>query len=266
MPQDTLFSRALVLVALLAGPWGPAQEAPKVEEASPPAASGPWKGRVEIKREETDKGTEGESSKTNLRVEYYPGNALLALLRVDLPFPDAKPNDSEGKSFDFRQGDLRVRAGFRPFPAGRLSVRSFLEATFPTADPSDLGSGKYQVSGGLGTVHRLPFALGQAHQATFEPLLQQVVSVAGDPARKDINYTRLELNFRDAWERKWLLLNFKPEVDWVDGKTGAVAELEFGFGFGRGWSAWLVVGGQVWGEGVAGSYRTRVTFGLARMF
>jgi hypothetical protein len=36
---------------------------------------------------------------------------------------------------------------------------------------------------------------------TFSPLVKQVVSVAGDEDRKNINYTQLELALREAWQK-----------------------------------------------------------------
>jgi len=50
---------------------------------------------------------------------------------------------------------------------------------------------------------------------TFSPLVKQVVSVAGDEDRKNINYTQLELALREAWQKKyWLKMRPKVIVDW----------------------------------------------------
>jgi hypothetical protein len=72
-----------------------------------------WHGRLEAKRQNTSRGTPEESTRTTLRVEtFFEGT--LALLRVDFPFPDEK-HDYAGSPFDPQKGDVKVRAGFRPF-------------------------------------------------------------------------------------------------------------------------------------------------------
>ncbi len=149
-------------------------------------------------------------------------------------------------------------------------MTSFLEATFPTADPSDLGSGKYQLSGGLRYYGRL-FPRGTT---PFEKRLsdsvqvQQVVSVAGDPERKEINNTRLDLGlFYAASRRTTLKVAFKPTIDWVqDGKTGAVAKAEARYRTPKGFMTWLKAGGRLWGEGVPGTYAARVEIGVGQRF
>lgn len=230
--------------------------------AAPPA----WKGRVELKRENTDRGTDGEKTKTTFRMEAYPDEGLITLVRLDLPFPDAQ-TDFEGSAFDPQLGDVKARVGFAPFALGAFRLATHLEVALPTANPEDAGSGKVQVTGGLRTTFALPVALADHHRAVFSPLLEQVVSVAGDPARKDVNYTKVELTLRDLWDRNWVKLTLKPIADWEqDGKTGAVAEVEVGLGFAQRWVTWLMLGHRLWGEGVAGTYGTRVTLGVARMF
>jgi hypothetical protein len=113
----------------------------------------------------------------------------------------------------------------------------------------------------------VPDSMRGTHKVTFSPLLQQNVSVAGDGDRKDINYTKLELTVRDTMGEYWLSLKVKPVVDWEqDAKTGAVGEVECGKLFGKVWSAWLMLGSRLWGEGVPSTYGTRITLGVARMF
>jgi hypothetical protein len=114
----------------------------------------------------------------------------------------------------------------------------------------------------------LPEAMSESQKLTFEPLIQQVVSVGGDENRKNINYTKFELALRDTWQRKyWVKLTLKPVVDWEqNAKTGAVAELEFGWFISRQWSTWLMLGSQLWGEGVPSTYDQRVSLGAAFLF
>jgi hypothetical protein len=62
-------------------------------------------------------------------------------------------------------------------------VTSFVELTFPTADPESQGTGKYQFSGGVKTAFRLgagSASFGSPAQS-FSIQVQQVFSFAGAP-------------------------------------------------------------------------------------
>lgn len=226
------------------------------------------RGRIELKRQATNRGTPEETTKTQLKIDAYL-EGFVSLLRLEAPFPDEK-TDFEGDPFNPRLGDIKVRVGFHPFPVEDIPVSTFVEVTFPTASPEDLGSGKYQLTGGIQPNFKIPLseALSQSNAMTFSPLVKQVVSVGGDENRKNINYTQFELALRDVWEKKyWLKLTPKPVIDWEqDGKTGAVLELEIGWIINRNWSTWLMLGTQLWGEGVPSTYDKRVELGVAYLF
>ena len=252
------------------------------QQAEPPAAggTGPAEGelpgsiagraaRIEFKREMTSRGTPEETTKTSLRFERFLGGAV-ALLRLDIPLPDAE-TDFNGDPFQPHLGDLKARVGFRAPKRGDLSFLPFVEATFPTADPKTLGTGKYQLGLGLRVRERmrLPLVEASAHRTLFETQVQQVASVGGDPDRNDINTTKLEFTLYDIWHGKYTAkLKLKPNVDWVqDGKSGAVGEIEGGFFFARDWRAWLMLGHRLWGpEGIQGTYTAKVELGVARLF
>jgi hypothetical protein len=145
----------------------------------------------------------------------------------------------------------------------------FIEATFPTADPGELGSGKYQLSAGVtaGTPIPLPQAMRAAHVLRLTAQLQQQNSVAGDEQRPDINYTKLDLSLRDTWGVHWMKAAVNTRADWEqNGKTGAIGELEYGHRLDPNWSVWLLAGGLLWGEGVKGTYGTKVMLGVDRWF
>jgi hypothetical protein len=147
---------------------------------------------------------------------------------------------------------------------------SFLELTFPTANPQTLGSGKYQVTAGIETSRPLrSFDDGASrHQLSLNGLVQQVVSVAGDSSAKDINYTKFELGIGDVWRQDYSIkLTVKPVLDWQqEGKTGAVAELEGGLNLSPGWRLTLMLGGQLWGAGVPSTYSKRAELKLRHDF
>ena len=90
--------------------------------------------RVELKRQNTDHDTPGESTKTTVRLEALPEGPV-ALWRLDLPFPDEKTSFS-GSPFDPRLGDIKLRARLRPVEVRELPVSVFSELTWPTADPA----------------------------------------------------------------------------------------------------------------------------------
>lgn len=222
--------------------------------------------RLEVKRQNTDRDTPGESSKTTLRFEALPEGPV-ALWRLDLQFPDEKDSFS-GSPFDPRLGDIKLRARLRPLDVSGVPVAFFSELTFPTADPDSLGQGKYQVMAAAETFHPLDSVSSDDHKLSFSPQIQQVVSVAGDPERKDVNYTKFELALRDVWRKVYSLkLTAKPVIDWVqDAKTGAVAELEGAVTLRHNWKLQLMLGGRLSGEGVASTYGTRVELTVGKTF
>ena len=213
----------------------------------------------ELKRQNTGRGTTEESTKTTLRLERLSKEGFFTQLRLDVPLPDAK-TDFAGDPFDPRLGDVKIRASVQPVPLGAIPWTPYLEITFPTAHPQELGSGKYQVGPGMRTYVKGP-------SATWGGLVQQVWSVAGDPARKDINYTKLELSVRDQFGGYGAKATLKPNIDWVqDGKTGGVFELEGSTEVGRHWRVTLMGGHLVWDSGVQGTYGKRLELTLARDF
>jgi hypothetical protein len=85
---------------------------------------------------------------------------------------------------------------------------------------------------------------------TFPIQAQQVVSLAGDPDRTDINQTKFELEWRDYWAAgHYAKATAKPVVDWVgNGQTGAVLDLEGGWPLDPQWSMAFMIGGLLWGK------------------
>jgi hypothetical protein len=236
------------------------------EEGVPTVAGlGGWHGRAELKRDNTDKGTTEETTKTLLRVDSALWGGIFS---VQVTFPDEKTNFA-GSPFNPKLGDTKSRYRFAPFTAGPFAMSYFVEATFPTADPSSLGAGKYQASLGLTATTKapLPESMRASHLLLFTSQFQQVNSVAGDPERTDINYTKVDLSLRDLWGDYWVKLALNTRVDWQqDGKTGAVGELEGGYVLNSNWKVWFMAGGLLWGEGVKGTYGTKLSLTASRTF
>jgi hypothetical protein len=267
-PPDSFAQPAQANTADAAQPGGSAPGSAD-EKSGPGAASpaGTW--RFEVKRENTNRGTEDEATKTNLRLEkFFTGP--VRQLRLDVPLPDQK-TDFEGDPFNPGLGDMKVRVGFRALRSGSYSFPSFIEVTFPTADPESLGGRKYQLNLGFRIVRPvvLPVARPSSHDTTFEFQIQQVNSFGGDYDGKNVANTKFEITLYNVWRKEYTMkAKLKPSVDWVKGgDTGAVLEIEGGKYFGRDWRAWLMLGHRVWGpEGIAATYGTKVELGLARTF
>jgi hypothetical protein len=241
-------------------------------ESEVPNASGQSEqptGSIELKRDFTNHTNDPEeSSGTTLRATGSLDGPV-SLLRLDVPFQDRKPGF--GGSFSGALlGDIKTRIGFRAVPIAGVPTAFLFEVIFPTAVSRAGGNGKYQLGPGLQTSVpvRVLDILPAAHELTFMPLVQQIVSVAGDETRKDVNYTKIELALKDIWRGEyWLKLTTKPVVDWTqNAKSGAVIELESGVIINPRWTSWLLVGNRLWGEKVPSTYNTRIEAGVTRQF
>jgi hypothetical protein len=158
---------------------------------------------VELKREATNRGTLEETTETQIKIDTLL-DGTVSLLRLEVPFP-GEPTGFEGNPFNPHLGNIKVRVGYRPVLLGGFPLGSFLELTFPTASPESPGSGKYQLSPGVRTSVPIPFGRRspESHKMSFEPLVKQVFSLAGDENRKDINYTQFELGLKDTRRQKY---------------------------------------------------------------
>ena len=224
--------------------------------------------KFELKREATDHGVPGETTKSSVKIDaLLPG--VVSLVRVEVFFPD-EDTDFDGNLFNPRLGDINTRIGFHSIPLIGLRISSFIELTWPTADPSNLGMGKYQGSIGIKTNVRLskPDSIVQAHKFLFDGQVQQVVSYAGDESSKDINYTKFEFYLKDVWRKLiWMKLTAKPVINWESkANTGSVAELELGWIISHNFSVWVMGGRKLWGNGIPGTYENRLSFSAEFQF
>ena len=267
--RASLTAAALLSPAVAHGAEPASLDAAPVAAASydPDPSQEGWHGRVQVRRENVDRATSEETTKTYVRSDNFLWGGMLSF---QVAFPDEN-TDFGGSPFNPQLGDSKVRYRFAPFASGSYAFSYFIEATFPTADPAELGSGKYQFSVGVSastpTPVLVPGPMKPSHELRFTAQLQQVNSVAGDAARPDINYTKLDLSLRDTWAANWLKLAVNTRADWEqNGKTGAVGELEYGRRLDHNWSLWGMVGHLLWGEGVKATYGTKVMIGVDRWF
>lgn len=237
------------------------------EDATPePGREGPRLG-WQVKRQNTGRGTPGESTKTTLRFEAYPADGAISLVRFDVPLPDGK-TDFEGSPLNPRLGDVKFRLVGRPLHWGSVPWSLRAELTFPTANPESLGGGKLQLMLGARTSAALPQPNDGEHRLSYGVLIQQNKAIAGNPGTKDVNYTKAEFELLDTWRRDWTLkATLKPVIDWVvDGETGAVFELEGGVSLAGGWRWTLMLGARAWGEPVASTYGKRIELSVGRRY
>lgn len=234
---------------------------------------GPWLaladgGRIELRRQSVDRGSEDESSKTTVRLEKNL-QGITSRLRLDLPFPDEKDGFT-GDPFNPRLGDIKLKAFFRPFSLGGSRLGADVELTFPTAHPGSMGAGKYQFGPALFSVPGQPDwqSVEGGHRFHVDWTVRQTLSFAGDPARKNINTTKPELALRDVIGSDFSLkLTFKPVIDWVnEGKTSGVLELEGVWNIEADWRLTCLAGAGLWGRGVSGYYGRKLELVAGRRF
>jgi hypothetical protein len=221
-----------------------------------------WLGLTELKREFTDKGEPPEKTQSTLKVDWYPAGPV-SLVRLQLAFPDEHQEGATVFSFFHPQmGDLKTRVGFRSFRVFGHSLASFVELTFPTASPPDIGQQKYQLMPGA----RLAIGRINARGTRFDVQVTQTVSVAGDVSAKDINKTNVELSLKRTWhEETYLSAKLKPVTDWEKSAyTGASAELRASVNLSARWSAWMMYGVGLWNRDATGLYESKIGFGFIR--
>jgi hypothetical protein len=233
-----------------------------VEELHPPEQN-PLVWHIEAKRQFTNRGSVEEASKSTIRLEATP-DGFISRVRVDLQFIDEKSGDA----LTPRLGDTKLRFGFHSLSLGKTSLSPLIETTFPTADPESVGGGKYQLSPGAELYVPLWEFGSDDHperwKTSFETLIQQVNSVAGDPSRNDINYTRLEPELVAAWGQK-LVLSLTPKLvfDWHrEGRTGLMLELEGDWHFNRHWRLAVTLGKGLVNTDVPTGYQSKIEFSM----
>ena len=189
----------------------------------------------------------------------YHGNFLF---RADVPYVWSNPNQP-GSSNENGVSDLFVRAGGRLYTDPRNAFFAGMDFTFPTAEHSQLGSGKYTVGPGVATAHVFP-----AWGSLFYTLLQHQVSVGGDPSRQSVSQSRIQVQFNTIWmDRWWTQVEAVTQVDWERKATNSMTlEFEGGYRFTKDWGFWVRPGVGLWGRNIPGAYEWDVEAGVRRMF
>lgn len=158
------------------------------------------------------KDTHTTTATFNLRYDHafdLPSGWILAT-RTDLPLVAKNPVNSDNSNGDFQKGigDADVQAALIHNINERWAFGFGMRLIMPTGDDV-LGSGKWQVMPIVGARLALPEISSSSY---FEPLFRYDVSVAGDPAKKNISNLQfapmLNIGMPDGWS-----VTFFPSTD-----------------------------------------------------
>ncbi|WP_447983149.1 hypothetical protein [Nitrospira sp. Nam74] len=160
-------------------------------------------------------------------------------------------------------GDLFVRTGARLYTVPGYAFFAAADFTFPTATSTQLGLGKYTVSPTGATARVFPDI-----DSLLFAVLQQQLSIGGDPSRRDVSLSRLSLLFNTIWTERWYTqIQAVGQLDWQrDAKSSLTLEFEGGHRLTREWLLWVRPGVGVLGRDVIGAYEWSVEVGFRRMF
>jgi len=195
-----------------------------------------------------------------LRVDLpFRGNWLF---RVDTPYRWLDPNTSGVPSTN-GVGDLTTVLGWRAYYTPEYAVFIGAINSFPIADETLLGTGKYTVGPFLATARFLPrldsFLFG---------VLQHQTSVGGDSSRQAVSLGRASVLVNTIWkERWWTTVQGVWLVNWEqNAKSSMVAEFEAGRNLLGQFGVFVRPGIGVWGKGVPGAYEWNAEVGVRYIF
>ena len=151
-------------------------------------------------------------------------------LRVRVPFKSLDIDSGPISSSESGLGDINVRVLAVPFlnPKSGTALAVGIEAFFPTASEDILGEGKFSLGPQIFGVKFLPFGI---RGSLIAPAVQQVVSVAGEGDRADINRTQLDLFLlkQSDDKRTYVLLDPQYVVNWKNNTEFGLMEAEVGY-------------------------------------
>lgn len=185
------------------------------------------------------------------------------LLRLDAPFLRWSAPTGSGATGKKGISDIAVTAGWRMYNTPEYAVFVGVVSTMPTASETILGLGKYTVGPTIATGRIIvdwdSFLFG---------LFTQPMSVGGDPARNDLNFSRLIIAMNTLWEKRWWsTAQAVLEADWErKGKTGMAFEFEVGRNIVGTWGMFARPGVGIFGQGVGTTYDWNVEVGIRRTF
>lgn len=218
-------------------------------------------GRVQLSSQYADLPQGRSLVDTVARVDLpFRGNWLL---RLDAPFLRWSDPNRSGTTNEGGVSDLAATIGWRAYNTPEYAFFLGVASTFPTASENGLGTGKYTTGPLLATARFLP-----RWESFLFGIFQQIISVGGDPSRKDIDLTRVTAQVNTIWaDRWWTTVQGVWQVDWErNTKSSMTLEFEGGRSLVGLWGAYVRPGVGVWGRDVPGAYEWNVEIGIRRMF
>jgi hypothetical protein len=218
-------------------------------------------GRVQLSSQYLDLPQSTHATATVARVDLpFRGNYLL---RFDMPFLKTVDPNRPGSSSQQGLSDLAMIAGWRAYNTPEYAVLIGALTTFPTANETGLGLGKYTLGPMLATARFVPqwnsFLIG---------LVQYQTAVGGDPSRQDVSFLSTTAQLNSFWGRKWwTVLNAVWQVNFVqNAKTSMTVEFEGGRNLVGTLGAYVRPGVGIWGRDLPGAYVWNVEVGIRYMF
>ena len=136
-------------------------------------------------------------------------------------------------------------------------------STFPTAGEDGLGTGKYNLGPLIATARFLP-----RWESFLFGVFQHLISVGGDPSRRDIELTRASAQINTIWaERWWTTVQGVGQINWQrSAKSSMTLEFEAGRSLPGRWGVYVRPGIGLWGRTEPGAYIWNIEIGIRRMF
>jgi len=166
------------------------------------------------------------------------------LVRVTVPYVWADLDQPRGFTTN-GVSDMVVRMGGRLYATENVAVLVGADASFPTAENKQLGTGKYTL--GPGGAVAVPLAPARS---LFFTLVQDFDSVGGDPSRPNIHFMQVQSTINTIWtERWWTSAQMTWYMDWNQNrKTTMNLQGEVGYQLDKRWNVFAGGGGGVVGR------------------
>ncbi len=161
-------------------------------------------------------------------------------------------------------GDINARVLAVPYlnMKNGTALAVGLEAFFPTAGEDILGEGKFSLGPQMFAVKFLPFGI---KGSLISPAVQQVISIAGDDDRADVNRTQFDLFLlkQSDDKKKYVLVDPQYIINWDNDTEFGLVEAEAGYVFESGVSFYARPG---FGFGGDKPYDYNFEFGIKYIF
>jgi hypothetical protein len=166
------------------------------------------------------------------------------LLQVTVPYAWADLNRAPGFPTN-GISDTVVRTGWRVYASENVALFIGGDVSFPTASEKQLGTGKYTLGPGGGVAAPLPRL-----RSLFFTLVEDFISVGGDPSRADVHFMRVQPALNTIWsEHWWSLASLTWNIDWTQRLESTVNLLgTVGYRFDKHWNIFVGGGGGVVGR------------------